>query len=98
MREVDFRSRLLAFRRAGGEPHFVRGSIVLLRLQANPLEAGFLVACLARRVFKWLARTFHSNQLSMKTIKMRFESNNLFERSFLKRDKNTECCYWCISS
>jgi hypothetical protein len=29
---------------------------VLLRLQVNPIEAGFLVACLARRNFRWLAR------------------------------------------
>jgi hypothetical protein len=36
---------------------------VLLCLQVNSAEAGFLVACLARSNFRWLARTLHSNQL-----------------------------------
>jgi hypothetical protein len=42
MNVFDFRFRLLAFRGACGEPPLdVRGSTVLLRLKANPIEAGF---------------------------------------------------------
>jgi hypothetical protein len=59
MEEVDFRSRVLAFRGAGGEPpaalrlqeshlsHFMEVSL-LLRLQVIANDVSFLVACLAR--------------------------------------------------
>jgi hypothetical protein len=31
---------------------------------SNCIEAGFLVACLARRILRWQARTFHSIQFA----------------------------------
>jgi hypothetical protein len=49
---VDFRYRMLAFSGACG----IHRSNVLLRLLVNTIEAGFLVACLSRSIFKWTAR------------------------------------------
>ena len=53
MKVVDFNSRLLAFRGAGGEPHSLLGLLdtrgfLLLRLKVKATGVSFLVACLTR--------------------------------------------------
>jgi hypothetical protein len=51
LKAVDFRFRMLAFHGACGEPGESYREL-LLRLQEIPVEASFLVACLARRILR----------------------------------------------
>jgi hypothetical protein len=52
LEEIEFRSRMLVSRGACGEPRGKIFEALLLRLQENPAEASFLVACLARRIVR----------------------------------------------
>jgi len=79
---VDFRSRLLAFRGAGGEPHLY---VSLLSVSPARLSRRTRKAPAASHRTKKMcffifeeSRTLHSNQLVKE-----FESNNLLDRAFL---------------
>jgi hypothetical protein len=68
-----------------GERRISNEACVLLRLQANATEASFLVAYLARRIFRWQARTLHSNQLVNEENKKEAKSNNFFEKNHYQK-------------